>query len=410
MNSDTSNTNQSMNGSPLKVIAVIANMPPAQLQHSLYTQQQQQEHQPPPRGNGASNKQVSSIIENIRNDDGYDDDNISNQQDHEWEASADPPTTVASEILLSQFPKQTNDSNTNTNRRRVTLSPHRDVNGPANNKTIPSGFSGGRVGAVAAAAPSAAYVSNNNNNNNTDVGGRTRSGLKESNNNNKINGHHEVAIDATDRTLNGPPLRAAIGWTSNEPGRIFVRDPNRSRQSLKPPAADAVRTDRYRGTENSPPKGFVGACEVGMLIGNKAVPSGPSVGETMTKDEREHALPLPTTTTARTTSDDRSSLWNDDDDAEGDTTHHSRPDYRYQEVVRKRAEREGLKPYDCPDCAAFVDTILQGEGAKVYNRNELMCCSRHRSRHTPPSTPPDFWELSFIDERDRKREREVINK
>jgi hypothetical protein len=27
-----------------------------------------------------------------------------------------------------------------------------------------------------------------------------------------------------------------------------------------------------------------------------------------------------------------------------------------------------------------------------------MCQSRHRSRHTPPSTPEDFWELSFQDE------------
>jgi hypothetical protein len=81
--------------------------------------------------------------------------------------------------------------------------------------------------------------------------------------------------------------------------------------------------------------------------------------------------------------------------------------FRCEEVVRGRAEREALNGYECAQCAAFFDeAVLVGNGAKYYDRDELLRCSRHRSRHTPPQTPEDYWELSFMDEKtERLRKR-----
>jgi hypothetical protein len=77
--------------------------------------------------------------------------------------------------------------------------------------------------------------------------------------------------------------------------------------------------------------------------------------------------------------------------------------FRYEEVVRGKAAREALTGYECVECAAFFDeAVLHGDGAKYYDRDELLRCSRHRALHTPPQTPEDYWELSFMDE---KRER-----
>lgn len=77
---------------------------------------------------------------------------------------------------------------------------------------------------------------------------------------------------------------------------------------------------------------------------------------------------------------------------------------KYEEVVRKKDEREKLRRHDCPDCGKFMDAIMEGDGAEIFERHQLMCNSRHRTRYTPPETPEHFWELSFIDEI-KKRER-----
>ena len=74
--------------------------------------------------------------------------------------------------------------------------------------------------------------------------------------------------------------------------------------------------------------------------------------------------------------------------------------------MRKKAERQTLKPHACAECGKFIDAIMEEDKDGVYNRHETMCASRHRHRFTPPDTPPDFWELSFIDERDARRHHE----
>ncbi len=78
----------------------------------------------------------------------------------------------------------------------------------------------------------------------------------------------------------------------------------------------------------------------------------------------------------------------------------------YCEVVRNKAERQTLKPHECPECGKFLDAIMEEDKEGVYNRHELMCASRHRHRFTPPDTPPDFWELSFVDERDARQQQQ----
>eukprot|EP00934_Nitzschia_sp_Nitz4_P004243 Nitzschia sp. Nitz4//scaffold127_size64804//369//2279//NITZ4_006171-RA/size64804-processed-gene-0.25-mRNA-1//-1//CDS//3329534735//4233//frame0 len=68
----------------------------------------------------------------------------------------------------------------------------------------------------------------------------------------------------------------------------------------------------------------------------------------------------------------------------------------YCQVVRNRAERQALKPHDCPECGRFIDVLMaQDPNGQHYNRHELMCASRHRHQFTPPATPQTFWELSL---------------
>jgi hypothetical protein len=96
----------------------------------------------------------------------------------------------------------------------------------------------------------------------------------------------------------------------------------------------------------------------------------------------------------------------DDDDLFNDDDEDDRPKYAYQEVVRKKAEREALPAHDCPECAQFRAVVMSGKGKDVFNEDEIMACSRHRSRAPPPSTPPQYWELSFADEVEARKKRE----
>lgn len=82
------------------------------------------------------------------------------------------------------------------------------------------------------------------------------------------------------------------------------------------------------------------------------------------------------------------------------------PPAPYCEVVRNKAERQTLKPHECVECGKFIDAILEEDKEGVYSRHELMCASRHRHRFTPPDTPADFWELSFVDERNARQQQQ----
>jgi hypothetical protein len=72
------------------------------------------------------------------------------------------------------------------------------------------------------------------------------------------------------------------------------------------------------------------------------------------------------------------------------------PAFVFQEVVRKKADRQKMPGHACPECKAFWDTVC--DDGTVFERKHFEDCSRHRAHHSPPSTPEGFWELSFTDE------------
>ena len=88
------------------------------------------------------------------------------------------------------------------------------------------------------------------------------------------------------------------------------------------------------------------------------------------------------------------------------------PDYPYHEVVRKKADRAKLQPGFCRDCEAFCKVFMSGKGREVFKESDLVECSRHHSKFVTnqPSTPEDFWELSFIDEIKARERREKEKK
>jgi len=73
----------------------------------------------------------------------------------------------------------------------------------------------------------------------------------------------------------------------------------------------------------------------------------------------------------------------------------SRVGFKYQEEpIRKRKERELLKGRECEECAKFYDAI--GDGQFQFDREHFVNeCSRHRQIHTPPQTPPHYWDVDF---------------
>ena len=73
------------------------------------------------------------------------------------------------------------------------------------------------------------------------------------------------------------------------------------------------------------------------------------------------------------------------------------PSYAFQEVVRGKDARAALPGHDCEECRKFLDALGNDTG---FRDTIVQECSRHRSRFAPPSTPKDYWRLTFADERD----------
>lgn len=76
------------------------------------------------------------------------------------------------------------------------------------------------------------------------------------------------------------------------------------------------------------------------------------------------------------------------------TTAATEPTFAYQEVVRGRANRQALPGHECEECRKWFDAVGKG-----YDRADMVKeCSRHRALHAPPSTPENYWRLTFVDE------------
>ncbi|KAI2494957.1 hypothetical protein MHU86_19558 [Fragilaria crotonensis] len=70
--------------------------------------------------------------------------------------------------------------------------------------------------------------------------------------------------------------------------------------------------------------------------------------------------------------------------------------YKHVEVIRGKKKRECLPGHSCQGCDPFWAAVCDGND--VFDRKQFQDCSRHRAAHSPESTPPNFWDLSFRDE------------
>jgi hypothetical protein len=89
----------------------------------------------------------------------------------------------------------------------------------------------------------------------------------------------------------------------------------------------------------------------------------------------------------------------DDDDDESQL-----PGYKHVAVVRGKQKRSCLPGHACAECDPFWNAVC--EGNTVFERKQFQDLSRHRAAFSPENTPPDFWELSFVDERRQREEQE----
>ena len=98
---------------------------------------------------------------------------------------------------------------------------------------------------------------------------------------------------------------------------------------------------------------------------------------------------------------------NDSSPADKHKKNNNKPSFKYQQVVRGKAQRQALKGWSCPECDQFWNAVCHQQGnATVFQRQHFENCSRHRAAHSPSHTPQDFWELSFLDERRARQEQE----
>ena len=75
--------------------------------------------------------------------------------------------------------------------------------------------------------------------------------------------------------------------------------------------------------------------------------------------------------------------------------------FKYYEVIRKKDDRAKLPAGFCPDCARFYKAYAEhGDLAKANEIVKRLCghnihqqTSRHRRKHEPPPTPPDYWDI-----------------
>eukprot|EP01102_Stenamoeba_stenopodia_P002097 TRINITY_DN11858_c0_g1_i1.p1 TRINITY_DN11858_c0_g1~~TRINITY_DN11858_c0_g1_i1.p1 ORF type:complete len:457 (-),score=98.17 TRINITY_DN11858_c0_g1_i1:61-1308(-) len=68
--------------------------------------------------------------------------------------------------------------------------------------------------------------------------------------------------------------------------------------------------------------------------------------------------------------------------------------FKYVAVVRKKDERDKLKGSECEHCKKWYDALE--ESGDLKNKAALLnSCSRHKHLHSPPTTPPSFWDLDF---------------
>ncbi|XVF22979.1 hypothetical protein REPUB_Repub12eG0217700 [Reevesia pubescens] len=78
--------------------------------------------------------------------------------------------------------------------------------------------------------------------------------------------------------------------------------------------------------------------------------------------------------------------------------------FKYVEPVRKKAEREKLRGFECNQCKKFYDAVLNKGDLDNEDHDKNFRCehhdgvSRHRYKYVPPMTPEGFWNIGFESE------------
>ena len=72
------------------------------------------------------------------------------------------------------------------------------------------------------------------------------------------------------------------------------------------------------------------------------------------------------------------------------------PSYKYEEVVRGKEKRRKLRGFACKECEAFYMGLHPDALPGGSVENALCRHSRHRHRHTPPSTPKGYWDIATL--------------
>eukprot|EP00890_Picochlorum_soloecismus_P003850 jgi/Picsp_1/4466/NSC_06687-R1_protein len=83
-------------------------------------------------------------------------------------------------------------------------------------------------------------------------------------------------------------------------------------------------------------------------------------------------------------------------------------DFKYMEVVRKQDERKKLPAGYCIDCVRFYTAYGKYGSLEKANEVAMRLCghgvhdetSKHRSKYQAPPTPPDFWDIDFLERHD----------
>ncbi|GMH83145.1 hypothetical protein TL16_g09498 [Triparma laevis f. inornata] len=77
---------------------------------------------------------------------------------------------------------------------------------------------------------------------------------------------------------------------------------------------------------------------------------------------------------------------------------------KYKQVIRGKDQRRAMQGYDCEECKNFFSAICDSSNGAFDKKEMLKQCSRHKSNWVPTQTPPDFWEMGFMDEEKEGKE------
>ncbi|GMI32787.1 hypothetical protein TrRE_jg9225 [Triparma retinervis] len=76
---------------------------------------------------------------------------------------------------------------------------------------------------------------------------------------------------------------------------------------------------------------------------------------------------------------------------------------KFKEVVRGKEARKRMHGQICEECRLFFEAVAKDSNGVFDAESMVQSCSRHKTNwKNATQTPPDFWEMDFIDERENE--------